>query len=482
MLGGFNIISATNGISEILEGADKVQKNSFIVHADTDINIKTVNESTVKLFDKSINAYIDVHISYARRNIFITPKAVTLIPGRTYTIQIMSGATGVKSILGSDLEEDIIYDIVFNDKVILKKPIIMSPAANSTTDSVTVTIDYGDADSCIIEIDDDIKFPSPVYTEEVFVGTFTPSYDFANKQYYIRAKAKKTFVDESTSETIKSESQYTSTVQFFFQKEEKKAPAPAPSYFFISKSKPDNNESFVSDRNIMLLMNQDLSQYTVNVTAYTSELNTYDFYKEDPLAFVAAGVLTEAPGTVTVSRNLIRFQLNRLETTKAYYIHVLIEDDGMQVYEDVTTFVTSSRLLYIDYDYIKGNVQNFDVDVQYVMEKVQKACDMADYLSASRIRPDRILFKVKEYVRHKALLDIIVDYQLGYIQMINGAIGTFQFQLSSANVSSVESAIKQLTAQVKLWEAALKGYEKPGHAAPDFAVRGGDTGPVRSEM
>ena len=482
MLGGFNIISAANGISEVLEGSENVQKNSFIVHLDSDMSIKSVNENTVKLFDKTVNDYVDVYISYSRRDISIISKAITLIPGRTYTIQLVSGLDGVKSILSSYLDEDILYDIIFNDKVILKKPVVTSPAPNSTVNTVSVSVDYGDADSYIIEIDDDIKFPSPVYAEEIFVDTFTPAYSFEDKQYYIRAKAKKSFVDESTHEITAAESEYTSPIQFFFQQTDIAAPSPVTSNIFIAKSKPASNDTFVSDKNIMILMNTDLTPYTTDVKVYSSDLNTYDFYKDDALSFIAAGALDSVLGTATVSRNLIKFTLDALGTSKAYYVHVLIVDNGEVLFEDVTTFVSSSRLLYIDYDYIKGNVENFDVDVKYVMEKVQKACDMADYLTVSRIRPEKILFKVKEFVRYKALLDIIVYYQLGYIQMINGTIGTFQFQLSSANVSSVEAAIRQLTATVKLWEAALKGYEKPGNAAPDFAVRGGDTAPTRTTI
>jgi hypothetical protein len=148
----------------------------------------------------------------------------------------------------------------------------------------------------------------------------------------------------------------------------------------------------------------------------------------------------------------------------------------------MVTFKTPRRVLYIDFDYIKQDISQFDVDEDYIMDKIEKACDRADYFSVIRIRTDNIKYQVKEYVRYKVLCDTVIDYQLGYIDLVSGAIGTFQFQVSGALIDGTKEALSALKLEVKLWEDALKGYEKPGKVPPDWAQRSADTGISRTSI
>ena len=501
MFGDFNIISAQNDIYELLIDGVIEHKNCFIIHMDTDLNIKSITEETVTLCSSVLNeisnifedVYVDCDIIYYRRDINIVPRE-TMFPGRTYKISLKSGESGLKDVFGSSLEVNTVYDIIFNNKIVIARPNINTPVNNATVNGVKVSLNFNGATSCVVEIDDNMKFSTPLFSEEVTTSSFDPidfqpTFVFDNKQYYIRAKARASFTDEITHETVIGESEFTKIQQFFFKSSNViQVITPIPSLANIVKQRPENLETLVSDSTIMLLTDIDLTSVgrEVSLKVYTSELGMYDFYKDDIGSFIAADELIEAIGTQTIHKNLIKIVLDSVLLSSAYYIELKVQDniDGTitPVMDEQFSFTTSSRILYVDYDYMKNSVENFDITREYVMQKVQRACDMADYVSLAKVHADNIKFKVKEYVRNKALLEIVVDYQLGYIQMVNGQIGSFQFALSSANVTSLADAVKYLQLQIKYWETTLKGYEKPGNAAPEFAQRDSVNGPTRGSF
>lgn len=476
MYGEIDILSAISSINEIDINGFKEQFNCFEVTFSCDIDMTSI-QNAIKLYDTVENSFIDCYLSYSKKKAKITPKTVYLIKDRKYTIQIVSGKSGIKNILGAYIENNILYDIIFSDEVLVRRPTISLPVNNSKVEDVLIKINQGltGIDSYIIEIDDNLSFSNPNVSSDIYdISTaYVPAgYTFSEgKQYFVRTYAKR------ISGEITYKSNYSDIVQFSTIN---KKIVPVTSSFSLKYLIPNDNAKYMSSKKLIYIFNEDISTDTITVGVYNSDITYKDMCIEDINTMFSAGICTTVNSTFTVSKNTLTVDLtDEIVIKKEYYTSINIS--GSHTYSNVFSYESPIRTLYIDYEYIKDDLSQFDVTEDYVKSKIAQACDRADYSSLITIdagtsstedyHTNYSTYEIKQFVRYRTLIDILTDYQLGYINLVSGAIGSFQFQVSGSTFNTISDAVKRLEAELHVWYIALRGYRKSGNVPPSYAQR-----------
>lgn len=141
--------------------------------------------------------------------------------------------------------------------------------------------------------------------------------------------------------------------------------------------------------------------------------------------------------------------------------------------------VTEMSPAYCSVSDVAVLVDVFDIPESTILYYIREASKNVDYILSAGSNgttsgsTTEITFPMKEFVKTKTMLDCLIK---AYVNKaagsgIKGTLGVISFENTEKYATSIADLIKDLRAQLKGWEEALKGYELEGRAAPVYAVK-----------
>jgi hypothetical protein len=186
---------------------DKPMQVVFMV----DINVQTLDEGSVMLFNMGEQKTEPVQIEYRKRTMQITP-VHPLQPLTNYQLKVVGGEDGIKDITGQMMPDTFVIDFHSDDVKEIKPPVLLAPTDQSelVTDPQFSWSPAEHAYYYQLEISKSNTFDVLVWPKEpnrIFETNVIPEYKLENGTYYARIRSVK-------DDGIRSA--YTKPIQFLY--------------------------------------------------------------------------------------------------------------------------------------------------------------------------------------------------------------------------------------------------------------------------
>lgn len=176
-----------------------------------DINVSTLNEQNIILFNMTERKAESVSITYKAKLLTVKPSK-DLKPNCHYQVQLVGGQSGIKDITGRTLNDTYVFEFKTHDIEKIKPPMFLFPTDLSeiTGDTVFRWTEAAGAYFYELEISRSNTFDVlawPKANERVYATEFIPDVDYRKGQYYARIRT-------VNNEGFKSA--YSSVIRFYY--------------------------------------------------------------------------------------------------------------------------------------------------------------------------------------------------------------------------------------------------------------------------
>lgn len=142
---------------------------------------------------------------------------------------------------------------------------------------------------------------------------------------------------------------------------------------------------------------------------------------------------------------------------------------------DPTTITTMTKLTpsYASIISVLSLTEDCNIPVTDILYHIREASKFVDYVRNGIAIGSTIPFEVEQYVKYKAAHDCVLSF---YIKIAadgggKGQLGDVLFDNGTSRLKDISSLLKDLKAEIKVWEDALRGYKLEGRAKPLVALR-----------
>lgn len=478
-------------------GATNIKIDSFIkIQFSKDMNLSTVTERTIKLFDSNLNPVacsLTMDPENPTKLAVLTPNSF-LSPSTRYLVVITGGENGVRSIEINGEADFIFADRSWNfttsSVMVLDKATLLTPTDHSLIQDRIIQFSWQSilgSSKYQFQIAKDSSFSSVVVDNNSINGTnyLSTSDDNLNllQNYYWRVRA----LDNEGRPGI-----WSLVNQFYIEDSLREPDTYSESYIEITKSSIANNKAEV-----------DVSIESIDIT-FSSKIDEESV--EDNIKITArdidGGILSKKiEGQVAVSGNKLTFVFSEpLENSMEYKVIIgdgLSNVDGSIIGEDtVYRFITVPNPYYSSIEIIRDDLGLFikdieDLEISKVIYRVSKWANQisnqpygsqnSSFMGSSQRQTTNSIF-FHEYVRYESGLRLLVRKSLEH-SISKGEIislGDFSKQATGSLVPDINVAMKR----IEQYRDEAKKKLEAGEGTitlPTFAVLGSSGDPYPSD-
>lgn len=457
-------------VENIYKDHNNEQYIALALNLNVDVNRKTINESTVYVLDENNNR-ITVQYEFDTKKIYLIDVERKLEKDKRYSITMLGGINGVKTIFGTYNAEDMIYDTICTLNAPLKSPIIINPSIDElvTKGFEIVYESYGNAVNIVIS--DDIMFKNELVNVVSHASPYVPSYEFKNdQQYFIKVSIN----DNGTEKYATTSFIYVDNIYSIKDSEANNDNITT----YISDTSIKNDIMMLDKKSLTITTSKDIDSIELYVSKYSVAkliINDLDNYFNTDLI----RKLDTNKYEVTIINKVANIKLNNIEyfgDDNAMYICKIKYTDPVDDVFEYYTFIVPKRKLYITYDELEPNITSFQYDMYKLYSKIEQACNEIDYYAVSKIRDNKTIpVYVKDFIIDYIVLYLIDEYIKGNISIVSGSIGSFSFKIDGDSYNAIRNLYMEYKQRLIEHRNALYKKTRQGYAPSKYAIVGVNT-------